>query len=265
MKTCSRRRLGAAVTALGGAVLAACGGPGAPSATLFEGTAVGGLSGLADDARGGGFYAVSDDRGEQQAPRVYTLQIDLSGGELREVRVTGVTTLDADGGAPGVQPYARNAADLEDVVLLPDEDLVISSERDRADAPWLRAFAADETLRGDLPVPEKFLPGPQRGVRPNHGFEGMTATPDGATLYVVNEDALAQDGPLATPDAGAQLRLLRYDRRGADWIPGPEYVYAAQRMQFVLLEIAYRDLPATGTGPPPGGHVGDSAGPSVRG
>jgi 3-phytase len=196
-----------------------------PGATSFQGTTVGGLSGLVYDSRRGVYYAVSDDRGDQQAPRFYTLQIDLSGGALRELRVTGVTTIDADARTPGVQPYERNASDLEDVALLPDGQLLVSSGRDQANVPWLRTFALDGTLTGELPIPAAFLPGPERGVRPNLGFEGLTLTPDGSTLYVVNEDALAQDGPITTPDAGSQVRILRYDRRGTTWVPGPQVVY----------------------------------------
>jgi 3-phytase len=196
-----------------------------PSGTTFQDTTVGGLSGLAYDARRGVYYAVSDDRGEQQAPRFYTLQIDLSGNALRDVRLTGVTTIDSDRGAPGVQPYERNASDLEEVVLLPNGQLVISSERDQNNAPWLRTFNPDGTLTGELTLPDKFRPAQGRGVRSNLGFEGMALTPDGATLYVVNEDALAQDGPITTPDAGSQVRILRYDLRGGTWAPGAEYVY----------------------------------------
>ena len=196
-----------------------------PGGTTFQGTTVGGLSGLVYDARRGVYYAVSDDRGEQQAPRFYTLQIDVSGGALRAVSPTGVTTIDADRAAPGVQPYERNASDLEEVVLLPNGQLVISSERDQNNAPWLRTFTLDGALTGELPLPDKFRPAQGRGVRSNLGFEGMTSTPDGATLYVVNEDALAQDGPITTPDSGSQVRILRYDLRGGAWTPGPEHVY----------------------------------------
>ncbi len=46
----------------------------------FRETTIGGLSGLTYDAARGVYYAISDDRGEKQAPRFYTLQIDLDGG-----------------------------------------------------------------------------------------------------------------------------------------------------------------------------------------
>ena len=50
------------------------------SRRTFQDTTVGGLSGIAYDERRGVYYAICDDRGEQQAPRFYTLQIDLDPG-----------------------------------------------------------------------------------------------------------------------------------------------------------------------------------------
>ena len=46
------------------------------SRRTFQDTTVGGLSGLAYDAKRGVYSAVSDDRGENQPPRFYTLAID---------------------------------------------------------------------------------------------------------------------------------------------------------------------------------------------
>ncbi len=98
-------------------------------------------------------------------------------------------------------------------------------------------FALDGSLLGELPLPDKFLPVFEkdqegrdvvvRGVRTNLGFEGMTLADDGATLYVANEGALGQDGPVATRAAGTNVRIVRYDLGGAAQ-PGPEYVYGAE-------------------------------------
>ena len=211
-----------------------------PSKTEFAGTTVGGLSGIAYDARRGVYYAVCDDRGELQAPRFYTLEIDLGMNGVRGVQIVAATTVDSDAATPGIQPYERNDSDLEEIVLLPNDELLISSERDRNGRPWIRRFALDGTLLGELPIPDKFLPQFEkdhegrdvvvRGVRTNLGFEGMALADDGATLYIANEEAIGQDGPIATFEAGTNVRVVRYDLGGGPGAarPGPEYVYRVE-------------------------------------
>ena len=51
--------------------------------TEFDGTEVGGLSGLAYDANRGVYYVLSDDRSETNPARYYTVDIDVSGGVLQ--------------------------------------------------------------------------------------------------------------------------------------------------------------------------------------
>jgi 3-phytase/alkaline phosphatase D len=197
-----------------------------PYGTTFQGLPVGELSGITYDQRRGVYYAVADER---SMARFYTLAIDLGPQGIRDVRVTGMTLLDSDAAAPGIQPHERDDSDLEEIVLLPNGDLLISSERDRNNVPWIRRYRLDGTLLSELPLPAKFLPAADRGVRRNLAFEAMTASPDGATLLVANEQALAQDGPLATPDHGTNVRVLRYDLRGAPR-PGSELVYVTERI-----------------------------------
>ena len=211
-----------------------------PSGRQYQGTTVGGLSGITYDAQRNVYYAVSDDRGEVNAPRFYTLEIDIGPGGIGDVRIVGVTTLDSDANTPGIQPYELNAVDLEDIALTPERDLIISSERDQQGRPWLRRFALDGTLLGEIPVPERFLPASQpgpdgkpvqiRGVRNNLGFEGLALSPDGRTLYTANEEALAQDGPISSLAAGTVVRVLRYDRGPGGWQAGPEVAYRTERI-----------------------------------
>jgi 3-phytase len=211
-----------------------------PSKGTFQDTVVGGLSGIAYDAARGVYYAVCDDRGEHQPPRFYTLEIDLDLNGIRDVRIVGVTTLDSDLNTAGIQPYDRNDSDLEEIVLLPNDELLITSERDRNNRPWIRRFALDGSLLGELPTPTKFQPifEPDsagrnvivRGTRNNVGFEGITVSPDATTMYVVNEEALGQDGPLATVSVGTNVRIVEYGLRGRDARPDSEYVYQAERV-----------------------------------
>ena len=63
-----------------------------PSGLDFQGTTVGGLSGIAYDAERNLYYVVSDDRGELQPPRFYSLEIDAELTGIADVKVVAVTT-----------------------------------------------------------------------------------------------------------------------------------------------------------------------------
>jgi hypothetical protein len=203
-------------------------------------TLVGGLSGLTYDARRDVYYVISDDRGEFAPARFYTLKIDIGSTGIRDVRFLGVTLLDSDADTPGIQPYDTNQTDTEEIILLPDDTLLVSSERDRQGRPWLRHFALDGSLLGELPIPDAFLPASatnaqgqmvqNRGVRNNLGFEGVTLAPDEGALYAVNEEALAQDGPISTPAAGTIDRLLRYSFDGTNATPGRQAAYRTEKI-----------------------------------
>ena len=209
------------------------------SRTSFQDTTVGGLSGLAYDARRGVYYAVSDDRGENQPPRFYTLAIDFDQDGIRDVRVVGVTFLDSDPSTPEVQPFQRGDSDLEDIQLLADDTLLISSERDRENRPWIKRFGLDGSQLGDLPIPSRFMPVTEagedgrprvvRGTRVNLGFEGMALTTSQETLYLMNEQALAQDGPQSSAESGTLVRLVRMELYGVESRATAEYVYGVEK------------------------------------
>jgi len=178
-----------------------------PTATQFEGTPFGGLSGLAYDERRGVFYAFSDD---QINVRFYTLRIGVSSG-APAVQILDVTTLrDASG-----QPFAASSADPEGLALTKDDTLVLTSEgfANRLIDPWVREFALDGRQLRSLPLPSAFLPVAEgtRGVRLNLGFESASTAPNGRFLFTGTEGALVQDGPPATLAAGSPARLLRYN------------------------------------------------------
>lgn len=210
------------------------------SRRMFQDTTVGGLSGLTYDAKRDVYYAVSDDRGENQAPRFYTLKIDVDASGIKDVQFVGVTTLDSDASTPGIQPFALGASDCEDIELLNDDTFVISSERDQRNIPWLGHFALDGSLLGFLQFPDTYVsvyePGPDgrprttHGIRNNLGFEGVTLTPSNDTMYLINEEALTQDGPVASPDAGTNVRLLRMAFDGTSTQPTGEWVYTTDKV-----------------------------------
>jgi hypothetical protein len=182
-----------------------------PTATQFQGTQFGGLSGFAYDRHRHVFYALSDD---QTNARFYTLRVDVSSG-VPAVEILAVTTLrDATG-----QPFAALSLDPEGLALTKRHTLVITSEgfANRLIDPWVREFGLDGRQLRSLPVPAPFLPvaDGSRGVRQNLGFESAGTTPNGRYVFTGTEAALVQDGPPATLTNGSPARLLRYDlKRG---------------------------------------------------
>jgi 3-phytase/alkaline phosphatase D len=191
----------------------------------FSGTEVGGLSGIAYDPENSVYYAISDDRSQINPARFYTLTINVGDGNLQagDVNFTGVTTLLDAGG----QPFPELSLDPEGIALTDDSMLYISSEGDAGAATPIDPFVNRFTLAGEqtaeLPVPEKFLPTTDNGIRNNLAFESLTLTPDGLFLYTATENALKQDGPAADVNQASRARVLKYDRLTGQ--PVAEYVY----------------------------------------
>ncbi len=196
-----------------------------PTGFAFEGTEVGGLSGLAYDAAAGVYYALSDDRSQINDARFYTLAIDLADGGLDEgdMAVAGVTTL-TDGNG---DPFLAATLDPEGLALTTNGTLIITSEGD-ANAlvdPFVNRFSLGGQQFGELPVPAKFLPTADQtsGIRNNLAFESATITPDGRYLYTATENALFQDGPAASLEDESPARIIKYDLQTEDVVA--EYQY----------------------------------------
>ena len=50
-----------------------------------------------------------------------------------------------------------------------------------------------------------------KGIRNNLAFESLTITPNKKYLFTATENALAQDGNIATITAGSPARILKYN------------------------------------------------------
>ncbi|SEA80529.1 phytase [Rubrimonas cliftonensis] len=192
--------------------------------TLFDGAVIGGLSGLAFDAEAGVYYAISDDTGGFGDQRIFELTIEFGAdGMLNDgdVTFTDLIVL-TDGGAP-----IAAAADTEGVALV-DGGFRVISERNLAPAndltPRLLSFDIDGAKTAEVVAEAKFIgDGATTGVINNLGWESLTVTPDGETLYVATENGLIQDSPFATVDNGTAVRISRLD--AATGATLSEYVY----------------------------------------
>ena len=198
-----------------------------PTGTQFEGTEIGGLSSITYDPHRDVYYTISDDQGTIDPVRYYTLDIDLSDGQLDPGDLTFLEVtliLDKSG-----MPYAPGSLDPEGLVLAHGGSLYYTSEGFATRIPPVDPFIKRMNLNGrqnrSLEIPDKFLPNAAgtQGVRNNLGFESLNVTPDQRTLVTASEGALAQDGPAANLGQESFARILEY--RLSSGRPGSEYVY----------------------------------------
>ena len=195
-----------------------------PWRQTFEGTMVGGLSGIDYDARRGDWVLITDDRSEHNPARFYRATLRYDDKAFTSIALTAVTTLRQPDGSnypsskqpatgPGVVP------DLEAVRVDPrDGSIWYSSEGDvvRGLDPFVRHAAADGGFAFALPLPPLFTVDRAKrfGPRDNQSFEGLSFAPDGNTLWVALEGPLYQDGPAPDASRGAVNRITHFARDG---------------------------------------------------
>ncbi len=190
---------------------------------VFDKGALGGVSGLSYDARAGNWIAVSDSRPD---PQWFHMRFRLGPG-----RVT-VDMLDT---VRAVAPAHAEAwwADFEAVALLPNGDLLISSEGDAEDGMRVPAALWQYDRKGhyvsSVKLPEKFVPDaagrPRRGLRDNNGLEGMAVDPEASLVWAVSEVPLWQDDEVAGFDRGARARFLELSTANGEVRVRRELVY----------------------------------------
>ncbi|HUE97680.1 MAG TPA: esterase-like activity of phytase family protein [Anaerolineales bacterium] len=197
-----------------------------PTGAQFEGTEIGGLSSITYDRARNVYYSISDDQGTIDPVRYYTLDIDVSDGQLDPGDITflDVTIIRDASGAP----YPPGSLDPEGLTMAHGGQLYFSSEGFANRIPPVDPFINRMNLTGrhtrSLEIPDKFLPdGVSQGVRLNLGFESLNVTPDQKTLVTASEGALVQDGPAANVGQESFARILQY--RLSSGRPGSEYVY----------------------------------------
>ena len=184
-----------------------------PTGTMYEGVEFGGISGL-DKAADGSYWAISDDRGgERGTPRFYNLGIDYESGKPVEVKINRqLHMLRPDGSK--FSALARTV-DPESIRRAPNGNLYWASEGNwSSDAaqmyqPFLREMTTEGKFVREFAVPPMYLyrDNATTGARSNKVFEALTVADDDGTVYIANEDALAQDGPLTTVAAGSVVRV----------------------------------------------------------
>lgn len=198
----------------------------------FEGTPVGGLSGITYDPKGISaasskayrFYAISDDKSENGEARFYSLRLDLKSTDLANIRlkkvaVEGVTSLKKTDG----ETFPWDSINPQGIALSPRNSVFVASEgiTHAGIPPFVGEFDLKTgKLRGNLPIPKRYIPDAgdekqQQGVLDNLGFESLSIDPetfspgglDPFRLFVATEAPLMQD---LDPEQASKLRLLHY-------------------------------------------------------
>jgi hypothetical protein len=196
-----------------------------PPGVKMDGLTVGGLSAIVRTKQDT-YRSLVDNDGATSA-RVFDLQFGVTergpapppGKTPAEVprsvlRLVGLNGIDFDG---------------EGLAVTPEGTLLVSSERE----PSIREIsAAGKTLRR-LPVPQLFKTSKirRRGIRSNQGFETLSLSSDRRTLWTANEGALKQDAPDDAIFGFHPVRLLRYQRRGASYVPAAQLVYVVDPIE----------------------------------
>ena len=190
----------------------------------FEGTSVGGLSGIDYDAANNSWVMESDDRSEINPARFYRAALHYDSKAFTGVTLASVHFFtQPDGSRYPNLAHARleqgdQVPDIETIRVDPrDGSLWYGSEGNRKVGldPFVRHADSGGRYLATLPTPAMFkVSTEETGSRNNMSFEALSFASDGKSLWLGMEAALYQDGPLATPDMGSVVRITRLDRAG---------------------------------------------------
>ena len=182
-----------------------------PNQLQFQGTTVGGLSGIDYDPASDQYFLLSDDSSSRDPARFYTARIALDASHIGQPEIVSVTNLrQADG-----SPYLATLLDPESIRWRASSQTFIWTSEGNAlagVAPSLSESRLDGTLVRQFALPAMFDFSLTRGPRSNLTLEGLSLTPDGKTAWLSMEGAMLQDGPIPTPHApGGPCRLTLID------------------------------------------------------
>ncbi|MEV5969672.1 esterase-like activity of phytase family protein [Streptomyces sp. NPDC051921] len=192
----------------------------------FEGTTVGGFSGVDRDRCTGEYVFLSDDRSVLQPARFYTAELDVDAGGVHSVDFTGTHPFLQPDGSVHPSPSAGDgkAVDPEEIRVDPRSCTYWwAQEGDRPKTagagPVIQPSVqfADRTggYRGQLRLPANYeITMEERGPRRNQAVEAITFGSHGRVVTSAVEGPLLQDGPVPDLQHGALVRVTRQTRDG---------------------------------------------------
>ena len=198
-----------------------------PHALDYQGTTVGGLSGIDRDPRTGQYVILCDDRSALQPARLYTASIPVDEHGVGPVTFTSTHPLRrADGTTYPPVSATEGTIDPEDVRVDPwTGNYTWSQEGQRTVAPGkapvlvqpsVGVVRRDGSYVRTLPLPaDERITAADRGPQDNFSLEGLTYAAGGALVVSEVEGPLLQDAPNATTEHGTLSRMTVQTRRGA--------------------------------------------------
>lgn len=212
-----------------------------PRRMEFQGTVVGGLSGIDYDAANNRYVLISDDRttaDSSGAPRFYTARLNFTDSAFTGVEFLSVASIKQQDGSVFPKVPSLQVADPESIRIDPvSGNLVWTSEGDRTLAapqriinPFVREMRADGTFVREYTLPAMFnMSASDTGPRGNLVFEGLAFTPDKSKVVVLAEGPLFADGPAPNLSAGAVSRITMFDRATGAVVA--QYAYPVEKVQ----------------------------------
>lgn len=208
----------------------------------FQGTVVGGLSGIDYDAKADTYVLISDDRtttDSANAPRLYTAKLAFDANQFSAVTFQSTVKLKQPDGSDYPKVPDAKVADPESLridpvngnyVWLSEGDRTLTSTPARVINPFIREVNPQGVHQREYTLPAMFaMSAAEQGPRGNLVFEGLAFTPDGQQAAVIMEGALIQDGPAPTASTGSASRLTLFDRASGQ--ARAQYVYPIEKVQ----------------------------------
>lgn len=216
----------------------------------FNGTTIGGLSGIDYDASNNLFYLISDDRSAINPARFYTAKISCTEKGIDTVQwIATYYFKQADGKTyPNSKQDPAHTPDPEAIRFNANEkNLIWTSEGERIskgkdtvlENPAITRVSLNGNYIDTFPLPENLLMRvTEKGPRQNGVLEGLTFDKDFKNMYVNLEEPLYEDGPRADLiKNNAWIRIYQYDVASKKNIA--QYAYH-------LEPIAHPAIPADG-------------------
>lgn len=202
----------------------------------FQGTTIGGLSGIDYNPEKKEYYLISDDRSEFNPARFYTATIALSEKGIDSVHFTHVTTLlDAAGKSyPNAKQDAAHTPDPEalrydaaknQMFWASEGERIVTPGRIVLEDPAVTIITPQGKYIDTFALPDQLqMHAIEEGPRQNGVFEGLTFADGGRSLYVSVEEPLYQDGPRAgLKDTITWDRIIQFDMQTRK--PLAQYAY----------------------------------------
>ncbi|HEX8348332.1 MAG TPA: esterase-like activity of phytase family protein [Hymenobacter sp.] len=191
----------------------------------YNGTTLGGFSGIDYRADNNSYYIMCDDPSALQPARYYTASLTFDKNSFSNVSFTSVTTLKRPDGSnyPSAATDRYNAIDPEGIRYdAGTKHIVWTSEGVRnvtvtppvLTNPFVRESNTDGSFVADFALPSLFqVKATESGTRANGSFEGLSFTPNGRYIFAAQEEPLYEDGPRADINVeGSPIRIIKYDK-----------------------------------------------------